>query len=166
MTRIDSITLSYVSEEDRIHLAARMEDASTIRFWLTQRLARSLVHALGSYVEKAEGIPLATVRQAVMAQEQARAVATIRRKQPVVARAASPVHLIKTINLKLLPEQARLQFESSLDSSPYIVLDRTTIRQWLKMLQRQFEAGGWPLDTWPGWMLEGNAVLESSATQH
>jgi hypothetical protein len=166
MANIASITLSYVTDEDRIHLAARMHDATTVRFWLTQRMARSLVRALGTYMEKAEGIPLATVRQAVMAQAQAQAVAAIRREQPVVAKAEAPAHLITTIRLNLLPDHVGLRFESGLDFSPAVTLDRTMVRQWLSMLQRQFEKGGWPLDTWPAWMLEGNAAPESDATRH
>jgi hypothetical protein len=166
MANIASITLSYVAEEDRIHIAARMQDDAAIRFWLTQRLARSLVRTLATHLEKAENIPLATVRTAVMAQEQAQAVSAIRHTPPVVAETAAPTHLISTINLKISPDHIGLFLESDLDSTPGIVLDRMMVRQWLSMLQRQFEAGGWPLDIWPGWMIEGNAAPESGATRH
>lgn len=166
MAKISSITLSYVSAEDRIHFAALLGDARTVRMWLTQRLARLLVRALANHMEKAEGIPLPIVRDAMMAQEQAQAVSSIKPSRPVVADPDVPVHLVTNITLKLSAEKIGLLFESDLDFQPSIVLDRTLVRQWLSMLHRQFETASWPLDIWPEWMIEGNAAPASGATRH
>jgi hypothetical protein len=166
MAKITSITLSYVPAEDRIHFATLLDDARTIRMWLTQRLARSLVHALANHMEKAEGIPLPTVRDAMLAQEQAHAVSGIKPTQPVAADPDAPIHLVANITLKLSAEHVGLFFESDLDFQPSIVLDRTLVRQWLSMLHRQFEMAAWPLDVWPEWMLQGNAAPASGATRH
>ncbi len=134
--------------------------------WLTQRLARSLVRALANHMEKAEGIPLPTVRDAMLAQEQAQAVSGIKPTQPVAADPDAPIHLVANITLKLSAEHVGLFFESDLDFQPSIVLDRTLVRQWLSMLHRQFETAAWPIDVWPVWMLEGNAAPASGATRH
>ncbi|MBY8824489.1 hypothetical protein [Sphingomonas colocasiae] len=166
MAKITSITLSYVQAEDRIHFASLLDDARTVRMWLTQRLARLLVRALANHMEKAEGIPLPTVRDAMMAQEQAQAVSNIKPSRPVVTDPDVPVHLVTNITLKLSAEKIGLFFESDLDFQPSIVLDRTLVRQWLSMLHRQFETASWPLDVWPEWMIEGNAAPASSATRH
>src|SRR5690606_13166413 len=114
-----------------------------VRLWLTQRLARRLVKALADHLEKAEAIPLATVRDAVMMQEQAQAVSAIKRQPPVAPDADAPAHRVNNVTVKLGPEKVALQFESTLDVSPSIVLDRTLVRQWLSMLHRQFVVAEW-----------------------
>lgn len=167
MTKIVSITLSYDPGEDRIHIAARLDDERAVRLWLTQRLARRLVTALTSNLEKAEAIPVATVRKAVMAQAQAEAVSTLRPRPPVKPEIDVPVHLVTNVKLRIGAEATELQFESTLDFAPRAVLDRTLVRQWLTMLHRQFVAGNWPIDIWPVWLIEGSTQpAASAATRH
>ena len=62
---IETITLSYVEVEDRIHMAALLADKTNVRMWITQRLTSSLVKALSSHFEKEEGIPLPSVRNKI-----------------------------------------------------------------------------------------------------
>lgn len=167
MAKINSITLSYDRDEDRIHIAARLEDQRAVRLWLTHRLARRLVAALASHLEKAEAIPLPSVREAVMAQEQAQAVSSIKPQPPVTAGSDAPAHLVNNISLKLAAEQMSLQFDSTLDCAPSIQLDRTLVRQWLSMLHRQFVVAEWALDIWPVWLTEGSMQSAAEpATRH
>jgi hypothetical protein len=166
MPLIASITLTYDQIEDRIHAATRLEDGQPTRFWLTQRLARRLVAALAGHLEKAEAIPLPSVREAVMAQEQAQAVSTLKPSAPVAATPDTPAHLVSNITLNMGPEKVELLFDSGADVKPAIVLDRTLVRQWLSLLHRQFVAAEWPLDVWPIWLTEGSEQAASPATRH
>jgi hypothetical protein len=167
MSQIISITLSYDAGEDRIRFAALLKDGRKACFWLTQRLARRLVAALSNHLEKAEALPLSTVRDAMLAHEQAQAVSGIKPQPPVRPEPASPVHLVSNITLKLAAEKMELGFASDLDWTPTIALDRTLVRQWLSMLHRQFVSAEWPLDCWPVWLVEGSAQSAGTpATRH
>jgi hypothetical protein len=167
MTTITSITLSYDAREDRIHMAARGEDARKLRLWLTQRLARRLVAALAGHLERAEAIPLASVRTVMMAQEQAQAVSAIRRVPRVKAGPEVLAHLVTNVAIAIGAEKMELRFDADIDCKPAIVLDRTLVRQWLSMLHRQFVKADWPLDVWPVWLVEGSGQAETApATRH
>lgn len=167
MSNVTGITLSYDPSEDRIHISARLDDGRKVRLWLTQRMARNLVGALTQNLEKAEEIPVATVRQAVMTHSQAQAVSTIRPRPPVKPEPDVPAHLVTNIQVRIGAEKIALQLDSALDFSPRIVLDGTLTRQWLSMLHRQFVTAKWPLDVWPTWLIEGSAQPAASAsTRH
>jgi hypothetical protein len=166
MANITTITLSYDASEDRIHIASRLDDDRAVRLWITQRLARRLVTALANHLEKAEAIPLASVREAMMAQEQAQAVSSIKPQPAVQAEADAPVHLVSNITLRLSAEKMELQFDSTLDYAPKVLLDRTLVRQWLSMLHRQFVTAEWPLDVWPLWLTEAGPQASAAATRH
>lgn len=166
MATIQSVTLSYSQDEDRIHLATLLHDGRTVRLWLTQRLARRLVDALASHLEKAEGIPLPTVRNEMLAQEQVMAVSAIKPTKPVEIDVSDRPHLIANITLNLSTDRFGLAFACDRDIAPSIVLDRMMVRQWLSMLHRQFVAGSWPLDVWPAWLLASDPAHAPAATKH
>lgn len=160
---IRSMTLSYDGAEDRIQLAVLLTDERKVSLWLTQRLARSLARALASYVEKTEGIPLSTVRDAMLSHEQASAVAGIRPSAPVQA-ASGPVHLVANVKIQQTPEKIAMTFEAGEGIDPRVVLEKTLVRQWMDMLHRQFRTAGWPEDVWPGWIT--GAGTSEGVTRH
>ena len=166
LANIQSVTFSYVAQEDRIHLALLLAGGRTVRLWLTQRLTRTLVGALATHLEKVEGVPLPSIRDTLMAQEQAMAVSALRPAPPVEVDPSESGHLIGEINVTFSPDHISLAFASDLDIKPKATLDRTMVRQWLSMLHRQFVQAGWPQDVWPGWMLDNDPGAITAATRH
>ena len=155
------MTLRYVPTEDRLHVAARLEDGRAVRLWLTQRMARALVTVLARHLERvvAPGDPLPAARERVAAAPQNDALHAV----PIDGAVA---HLVRNVTLKLAAERVALCFVSDLDFRPSLVLDCARARQWLRLLQRQFVTAGWPLDAWPGLRPDGTTAAPEAATLH
>lgn len=149
MDSISRITTQYSEVEDRIRLSGELPDETAVVFWMTHRLVARLVPVLANWLEKQTGdLPMPEVRQE-MAQQAAEAGMTS--QPPVEAPACSNIVLVESVDLRFSDEAARVTFKYGNEQAAYLLLNPVALRQWLGILRRAFERGGWSLDIWPEW---------------
>lgn len=164
MRIINTLTVTYDENEDRLHLAARCADGHEQGLWLTQRLANLLVKVLADRLSQAGAAPIAQpVRlQAVAGASDAATRAseagtggTAPRQrhegQPVEVPRTAPHGLIHTINVVRHAGGGHhlvLRWES--DRALALPLDGDALRRVLQVLHLRYRTAEWSTaGVWP-----------------
>jgi len=164
--RLERITFDYSATEDRLLARMQASDGERQAAWLTQRLARRLVKALLSHLEKAivaecsGSGKLDTTSTGTAGQSPKAMLMSFRHQAAQLKRNASPaVAPIETRDLPLLEAiHARLSYNRAaltmeLPGGPAVLsLSHDHAWQLLQILLNIFRKADWPVDVWPDWM--------------
>ncbi|AQV96383.1 hypothetical protein BJN34_21165 [Cupriavidus necator] len=171
MFTIDKVTVSYDTEEDRLHLAVSDAQQQPLGLWLTRRLANQLIGVLlGELAESEAGQTDAHVRTAVQAWEQAAANAQLKPQTPVRSDAVLSNCLVTSVDVMHADGHVGLVFQLRESRPAALTLSHTALRQWLGIVHKLYGKAEWPCDgLWPDWMTgESNFVPSAIAagTRH
>ncbi len=168
--RLVKITFDYSATEDRLLARAQPVDGEPVALWLTQRLARRLVDALCTHLDKtavadraaslirpagaAGGDP--DPQQKDMLLNFRREAAAMKRTSttPVPEVAIEGAPLLQTIRVQLSKNRVLLALELP-DGAAALPLTQDHVWQLLQILLNVFRRGDWPLDSWPSWLRDG-----------
>ncbi|MCB2080233.1 MAG: hypothetical protein KDE55_21370 [Novosphingobium sp.] len=161
MRTISRISTTYVPREDRLLLSAVDMGGVQVKLWLTQRLMTRLVPALVDLIEKS--VPKeapAAARPAMQAMEQTKADLQRQRMTPVRPEPAGEEHLVTNIGLRSSKKSVAVIFMWGEDDAEKVGLgiDRTRLRQWLRIFHEAYGRAKWPMDIWPEWFDDAAAV--------
>lgn len=151
-TKLKKVTLEYVDIEDRIRMSAQGEGGERIVFWLTQRLCGKLVGRLAQYLEKTEPEGGLVERNAMMAFQQQDAGTRHRHAPPVRAREGDLSVLPAKVDVAWNSQAIALSIPYGDDEAALLQLSRTELRQWMRLLHRQYRKAGWATGAWPTWI--------------
>jgi hypothetical protein len=155
---ISRMTTTYNAQEDRLRLSAiESGDGQRLVLWLTQRASRSIIAYLLDQLEHsvaADAPPAA--RPAVQLMEQAKAEM---QRKPLPKLPPSEVreeHLVTNVRIRRAEKQIALIFAwgEVEDDCIALAIDRTRVRQWLRIFHGHYKRARWPLDIWPQWFEE------------
>ena len=158
MRTISRMTTTYNAREDRLRLSA-IETGGDQRLvlWLTQRAAGRIISYLLDQIEDsvaADAPPAA--RPAVQLMEQAKAEMERKPLPRVPASEVREEHLVVNVRIRRAEKQLALIFAwgEGEDDCIALVIDRTRVRQWLRIFHGHYKRARWPLDIWPQWFDE------------
>lgn len=161
MAGVRRFTTRYDPTEDRIKLLVELTSDDVRVLMLTRRLLNRLLPALLQGLEKAPAVTEVPKPQAQAAQRfaQTAAVSGIA-KQKAVAPAADVAgqttqYLVSSIDLQSGKGGLSLHFKSGETLVQAMPLNEDGLRQWLNVMFRQYEAGGWHETFWPKWVKPG-----------
>ena len=162
MITLHRLTIEYEAFEDRLRMAAETGDGAPVVLWLTRRLVRLLLDHLVNWLEAkggAQGLP-------GLAQEfaQQAAQSSLQPSAPVRAAHDSAAWLVHEVDMALADHVVRLTFKSADGGTAQLLLEAVPLRQWLAIVRRGSELGGWALP-WPAW-LTGVAPVPEGAVLH
>ncbi len=186
MYHLQRITSEYVEAEDRIRLSGEDEQGNSIVLWLTQRLLAQLISHLLALIEEqapdiAKNSNAADTTQSLMqgfAQQAAQA--DLAPELPVETAANSQSWLVQEVDIALSAEGAlvlvfkreigagtaiqdeELETPECDNAKAILTVEAKQLRQWLGIIQAQWQRAGWPLTLWPGWM-DATSVQSSSS---
>ena len=161
MRTISRISTTYSKREDRLLLSALDMGGASVKLWLTRRLLTDLIPALIELIE--ETVPKeapAAARPAMQAMEQTKADLQRKRMKPVRAEPAGEEHLVINVRLRASKKSVAVIFMWGDDEAEQVGLgiDRTRLRQWLRIFHEAYGRANWPMDIWPEWFDEAAAV--------
>lgn len=154
MRIISRMTTTYNATEDRLRLSVIETGGDRLVLWLTQRASGRIIAYLLEQIEEsvaADAPPAA--RPAVQIMEQAKAEMQ-RKPLPAVRPAeARETHLVTNIRIRRAEKQIALIFAwgETEEDCIALVIDRTRLRQWLRIFHGHYKRARWPLDIWPRW---------------
>ena len=155
------ITLSYVTEEDRVQLVGEDAEGKTIKLWLTARLLTRLVSHLVHHQAA-----LGEVAQSVAVQPASKLNAE-KDAESVSCKLGSPEVLVTEISIKVMQEGLALVFkESAQQDRASFLMSATALSSWNEGLRTCFEQAGWPQESFSP---ENNSPVtepKSSVTIH
>lgn len=151
-TKLKKVTLEYVDVEDRIRMSAQSEAEGRIVFWLTQRLCGRLVGRLAEYLEKTEPEGGVVERNAMMAFQQQDAGTRHRPAAPVRAQEGDLTVLPAKVDVAWNSKVVALSIPYASEEAAVLQLSRTELRQWMRLLHRQYRKAGWETRSWPAWI--------------
>ncbi|MBU4613121.1 hypothetical protein IMZ29_22030 [Achromobacter sp. GG226] len=164
MRIINTLTVTYDENEDRLHLAARCADGHEQGLWLTQRLANLLIKVLADRLSQASAVPMTrpVAKPAAGASAgttssagESRATAAVPRarteSEPVEVPRTAPHGLIHTINVVRHAGGGHhlvLRWETA--RALALPLDGDALRRVLQVLHLRYRTAEWPLGgVWP-----------------
>lgn len=154
---LQRITTEYSEAEDRIRLSGELPSGEAVVLWLTQRLLRRMVPALCGWLEKQTGAAVpGALADTVQGFAQQAAVAALEPSPAVMASEPSPVWLVQAVDVTTSPEALALVFKGDPQGGAVARLgfEHRPLRQWLSIVHRQCERGGWVAMGWPEWVTE------------
>ncbi len=165
MSEVQKFSMSYDAGEDRIAWDAEYKDGATARMWLTQRLCKAVVEAIVPMLKPAVAAEAPEQHQSTLQSwEQAAAVADLGKVPPVQTQPQTLVGLVKTVNIKAEgADRLILTFDFGAPGPCVIGVNAQQLRQTLSVIHGLYVAGGWPVDIWPAWIAQPNAVAAASS---
>lgn len=175
--KVKKLTLLYDPREDRLRLSATDTDGQVIGAWMTQRmsnlLVRSLIGCLDDMVESQPDVitgskPATKPATQLLRQTQAdleksradrRNAPPVRVREPLAPATADAV--IERVRMRRVESTYILDL-SWRDGGISLPGDQTWLRQFLRVLYKNYRAGDWPVEQiWPNWFGDGahRAVL-------
>ena len=131
-------TLSYSMEEDRICLGTECADGTTMKLWLTARLAKNLISYLNRKADELRVSQFQTSRIEVSAYE---AEASF---DPVVCDPDSPELLVSSVDVTTTNCQVVLTLNDALDSHRTVfALSPRALTEWNRGLTKCIRDSGW-----------------------
>ncbi|GAA5236837.1 hypothetical protein FOZ76_18595 [Verticiella sediminum] len=171
MRTINTLTVMYDENEDRLHLALRCSDGHEQGLWLTQRLANLLLKVLtGRVAEKAAESERAHRRQGAPAQSRAAAgpAAASEPAQsmgaggatheavPVEVLRSSPHGLVHTVNVVRHDNGLiHLVFRWDAEGAAALPLDSAALARVLDIFRLRYRSAGWSTE---GVWVEGKGI--------
>jgi len=169
--KIRKLTLIYDPREDRLRLSATDAGGRAIGAWLTQRmsnfLVKSLIACLDDVVESQPDViagPKPATKSATQLLRQTQAdlekSRTDRRNAPPVPvreplAPATPAALIERVRMHRIESTYILEM-SWPDGGISLPGDQTWLRQFLRVLYKNYRVGDWPMEpVWPSWFGDG-----------
>ena len=157
---MNRITVGYSEEEDRIELACRYETGAVQVLWLTRRLCDRLVEALVARLQTPGRLdPLSA--NTLQSWELSAAKAALVPENPVSESGASRV-LVNSIDLSQENGRFRLLFRWR-EGSALLILDDTSLRQWLSIVHETYVKAQWGSGVWPAWFAPASASPDASS---
>ena len=170
MPNVKRVTMTYDPKEDRLRLSAVDTDGQALGAWLTQRMANALVTSLVECLDdaiEAEPDIIAGAKPASksMAQLLGQAKADLQKSQAdaesrgsVPARLPSPPatseFVIERVRMRRVNGAYVLDLRWA-GGSMSIGGGQTWLRQFLRVIHKNYSKGGWPLNlVWPEWFGE------------
>jgi len=164
MAEIRKVSLLYAPAEDRLARDTEDMDGRTTRLWLTQRLCRALVTTLLPMLQKAASLRIpGEAEGAVQSWEQAAAMADFGRTPGVETKPDSVTGLVQAVHISPPAAQMTLTFDFGEGDSRVVTLTTAALRQTLSQMHRLQAEAGWPLDLWPGWIVDPAAHAAGGA---
>jgi hypothetical protein len=164
MQNIDKLTQGYDAAEDRLFIDVRLQGGEARRLWLTQRLARLLVHHICAWLdEQLAATASGHHDERLHAFEQQSALAALAPEKAVEA--APTAALVYHVDLDRGAEAVRLTFRREDElTGPTMTMDAVRLRQWLGIVRSVFDQADWPTGSWPAWLAvqPGNAALPTT----
>ncbi len=140
--------------EDRIELACRYETGGIQVMWLTRRLCDRLVEALVARLQT-PGRQDPISANTLQSWELSAAKAALVPENPVSEIGASRV-LVNAVDLSQENGRFRLYFRWK-DSGALLILDDTSLRQWLSIVHETYAKAQWGSGVWPVWFSAASA---------
>jgi len=158
MLKLLRLTSEYVSLEDRFQVVGISEQETRISLWLTQSLLLKILPPLLKWVEKqtpAQFNAPPSNKQGndmllVFAHQAARA--EFKGSPAVRSAPEDPSELVSSVDISRSDQGVRLVFKTAGSAVAGIVLDAGQLRQWLDIMQRQWQIARWPTKIWPPWL--------------
>ncbi|HUZ14236.1 MAG TPA: hypothetical protein VMU93_15475 [Caulobacteraceae bacterium] len=164
MAEISRFSLCYDGDEDRIAWDMIDADGATMRLWLTQKLCRGLVGALGAMLEKRTAAGSAPERRAALnAFEQAAAMARFGKVAGVTPGADAPGGLVRAVHIDPSDRGLGFRFDFGEGETRTLGVDIAAVRQTLAVMRRLHAAAAWPADFWPAWIADPATAADAGA---
>lgn len=163
---LQRVTTRFYVVQDRIGISGDLPQGP-IMLWLTQRMLRRLLPVLVGWLAKHDPskdlvLPASDLYLDVLqgfAQHAARKQSEQMRVVPAVgADVASPQHLVSSVKVEHTVQCLRIVFSSEQAPVAQMVLFPQLLRQWLNILFDVYCSADWPLDLWPAWMRDEEAL--------
>lgn len=156
------VTTRYDSGQDRFSLAGELPQGLPVVLWLTQRLLLRLLPPLLAWLQEHDAPQQHEPRQRLYADTlqgfaQQAACAGLEPQMPVPVLAASPEWLVESVNLARGPAGVRLVFLGRQGPVAAMVMSAQALRQWLGIVCHAWRQAPWPMEPWPGWLVEAGA---------
>lgn len=160
MGDVRRFTTRYVAQEDRIRLSVELASDAVQIYWLTRRLLNLLVPRLLERLDQSPSTRAAPRVQAQVAQKfsQQAAVSSLQKQKDVAPRAAqagtAPVVsvVVTSLDIRHTKGGVVLDLKGGADVLQSLPFGENELRQWLNVVFRQYEAGGWHETFWPAWL--------------
>lgn len=155
---LNRFTTEYVFQEDRLRLSGQCADQICV-IWLSHRLLRLVLPSLWKWLERSRGAS----HHVLHAWEQQAARASLKESEPVTPHGEWVEWLATTVNIKSDLQHVSLELIGAAgkdgdDSVAILPFNEQSLRQWLGIVRNAFIKGDWPLENWPVWMDEKNAI--------
>jgi len=148
---LETITLTYVAEEDRIRLVGAGKDGDTASLWLTQRLCSQVVQNLTNSLEKLAEARGVLAKDAVLSLQQSAARRDLPRLPPVTAGLQAIPALVREIEVRRKGKHFALEFKSGKAACAEITFGVPQLHRWLSILHGRYVHAGWDMRCWPEW---------------
>ena len=162
---IERITTRYSPTQDRMAMAGDLPGSLPVVLWLSQRLLLRLLPRLFQWLQLQSAADVKLAHGA--AEQSALAVHAVQRfaqeaaaqqltaQPPVHTPVHTPQALVEAVSIGQSALWIHLEFQGVGDALPVaMVLSAPALRQWLVIVQRQWREAQWPVDVWPGWLVE------------
>lgn len=145
-------TTRYDAQNDRIRLLGEEANGQTVQVWLTRRLLSLLLPALCRWLEQQKkGLPMADV---LLGFEQQCARSALEPQAPVRLQQDSASWMAQSVDVAQQPTQVELCFRGEAGQSSTLTLSVPAMRQWLAIVQMQWQQAQWSAEVWPAWLRE------------
>lgn len=164
MSRIHKFTMGFSPLEDRIVWITEDIAGAVTRLWFTRRLSGRLVAALTPLLtsETLRAVP-PEHREVAQSFEQAAAIASAQRVEPVQPRPDSVSGLVARITAKPTSDGMVLVLHFGHDEVRKLALTSNEIRQMLAALWGLYGQADWSREEFPGWVGESPVAPDAPA---
>lgn len=148
---------AYVAPEDRLRFSCTLKTGETDVFWMTQRMAGTLVRKLLEWLDR-------TVEE----HESAEAAHRMAQRSATATRPPKPAGadripegqgwLLNAVNIRTAGKNIVLVFRDEDGRALGVNFGAEHLRRWLKVLYGQYRRSGWPMDMWPDWVAAADSI--------
>jgi len=155
---VSRITVKYVPREDRMRLSMLDGESNPLVLWMTRRLAGRLIPSLVASLDQTLELPDNAPDSAKPTTQyfvQTNAELQMKGASPVVAPPEiSEEGLLESVRVRRKDTNYLLDLIWN-DGSVTMPAHEMALRQLLRILYRNYQRGGWPIEgVWPDWFAE------------
>lgn len=155
---VQRFSTKYVALEDRMLLLVEEKSRYVNALWLTRRMLNNLILPLLKTLNTLPSVQAVPSGQALIVQKfsQLDAVSGIKKQPPISVDFAGPQEsnesLVTAVDVHKKRRKVVLVFRAEPNIEQALPLTEKGLRQWLSVLQNQYQAAGWAETFWPSWM--------------
>ncbi len=150
--KIKRMSTRYVPEQDRLRIAAEMDDGEVHVLWLTQRLLRLSLVPLAGFFEKTK--PPSAEQVARRSYVELIQKVSGKSGPPVATIEPSAEWLIEGLDIKFRSPAIVFLFKGEGGRKSFMEMDSLKLRKWLAILHRKSQKNGWLDPLWPKGVLD------------
>lgn len=140
------VSTTYVAQQDRLHLAAELQDGGVVVLWLTQRMLRLLLKPISGFFE--QNAPRTKKDQVRQSYADLMDKVTRKAGAPVKPQSSAPEWLVDKVEVTMPGSVAELTFWSQGAPRACFEVDTVSLRRWLEVVRRKSTKAGWPAQIW------------------